>query len=133
MPQINLPVPGNEYTPSNHTQHIAEPAEVTPEDARQVSVVETQPQVPQLVTESRYGRKRKAVSRSYECECGEEISPQETENGKVISCKERGCETIWVSTNLTLNVFRNSLLCSITLNVWDSSIHSTCGHAGRAR
>jgi hypothetical protein len=73
-------------------------------DAHQVVVA--QPQGPQPITESRYRRKRKAVSRSHECECGEEITPQETEKGKVISCKERGCETIWVSVNLILNLFR---------------------------
>ena len=54
----------------------------------------------QPVNESCYGCKKKAVSRSHECRCGEEITPQETENGKVISCKEQGCETIWVSMRL---------------------------------
>ena len=106
MLQINLPVPGNDYSPSTLTQHIAEPTGIT-EDVRQVVVVNVQPPP---ITESRYGRKRKAVSRSYECECGEEITPKETEKGEVISCKERGCETIWVSMNLTFNLFRKLII-----------------------
>ena len=43
-------------------------------------------------------------------ECGKEITPEETKKGEVISCKKRGCETIWVSMNLTFNLFRKLII-----------------------